>query len=77
MDVQMPEMDGYEATRKIREIEDAAGIHTPIVAMTAHAMKGDKEKSLASGMDAHITKPFKAAELYDLINELTSQNTGK
>lgn len=77
MDVQMPEMDGYEATRKIRDIEDAAGIHTPIVAMTAHAMKGDKEKSLASGMDAHITKPFKAAELYDLIDELTSQNTGK
>lgn len=70
MDVQMPESDGYEATQRIREIEKATGNHIPIIAMTAHAMMGDREKSLNSGMDAHITKPFKMAELYKTIDEL-------
>lgn len=71
MDVQMPELDGYQATRQIRKIEEALGTHIPVVALTAHAMKGDMEKSLEFGMDAHITKPFKMNELYRTIEEVT------
>ncbi len=71
MDVQMPELDGYQATRQIRKIEEALGTHIPVVALTAHAMKGDMEKSLEFGMDAHITKPFKMNELYRTIEEIT------
>jgi PAS domain S-box-containing protein len=67
MDVQMPEMDGFEATAVIRERERSTGSHVPIVAITAHAMKGDRERCLDAGMDAYISKPVRADELFDLI----------
>ncbi len=63
MDCQMPEMDGYEATRAIRTMEEDKGVHVPIVALTAHAMEGDREKSLESGMDDHLSKPFTLEQL--------------
>jgi len=67
MDVQMPEMDGYTSTEKIREYEHINGGHAPIVAMTAFAMVGDKEKCLASGMDSYISKPISPNELYSTV----------
>jgi CheY-like chemotaxis protein len=68
MDVQMPEMDGIEATAAIRRGESDTGVRLPIVAMTAHAMKGDEEQCLSAGMDAYITKPIRAGELYSIID---------
>jgi two-component system, sensor histidine kinase and response regulator len=67
MDVQMPGMDGLEATAAIRQLEQTAGAHVPIVAMTAHAFKGDQERCLAAGMDAYISKPIRQQELYSTI----------
>ena len=72
MDVQMPEMDGFEATRAIREIEARNGHHLPIIALTAHAMKGDEERCLAAGMDGYITKPLHTAELFAVIDRYAS-----
>jgi two-component system, sensor histidine kinase and response regulator len=71
MDVQMPEMDGFEATAAIRERERTTGTHTPIVAMTAHVMKGDREQCLAAGMDGYIPKPVRAQELFEVLSSLT------
>jgi two-component system, sensor histidine kinase and response regulator len=70
MDVQMPEMDGYQATAVIRERESRLGGHLPIVAMTAHAMKGDREECLAAGMDGYVAKPIRRAELQKVIQEI-------
>jgi CheY-like chemotaxis protein len=63
MDVQMPEMDGLTATRQIRQAEEACGLHIPIVAMTARAMAGDRERCLEAGMDDYITKPLNRVSL--------------
>jgi PAS domain S-box-containing protein len=70
MDVQMPEMDGFAATAAIRQREIATGAHIPIVALTAHAMKGDREKCLAAGMDAYLCKPVRAEALLSIIGGL-------
>ncbi|MBI1750756.1 MAG: PAS domain S-box protein [Acidobacteria bacterium] len=67
MDVQMPDMGGIEATAAIREIDKRNGTHIPIVAMTAHALKEDRERCLAAGMDDYISKPIKPDELYRVI----------
>ncbi|MFZ0522195.1 MAG: response regulator [Candidatus Acidiferrales bacterium] len=71
MDVQMPEMDGMEATLRIREKEKLTGGHQPVVALTAHAMKGDQELCLAAGMDGYLTKPIRGQELDDLLEKYT------
>jgi len=72
MDVQMPEMGGFEATRAIRAREKHTGGHLPIVAMTAHAMKGDRERCLEAGMDAYVSKPVEAEELAQVIGKVAT-----
>ena len=76
MDMQMPEMDGYEATAVIREKESVSGCHTPIIAMTANAMKGDREKCLSAGMDGYIAKPFNRTDLFAALDEFVPAESG-
>ena len=73
MDVQMPEMSGFEATVWIRAQEKETGKHLPIIAMTAHALKGDRERCLASGMDGYVSKPILSAELFRVIDETLAE----
>jgi CheY-like chemotaxis protein len=76
MDVQMPRMGGFEATRLIRQRENQSGLHLPIVALTAHAMTGDKERCLEAGMDDYVTKPIRPQELLGKLDALLVQNVG-
>ena len=71
MDVQMPEMDGFEATGIIRAREKSSGTHLPIIAMTAHTMKGDEERCLAAGMDGYVSKPIQVEQLFAAIGGIT------
>jgi two-component system sensor histidine kinase/response regulator len=70
MDVQMPEMDGLTATARIRELEKGTGRHVPIIAMTAHAMRGDRERCIEAGMDEYVSKPISAASLIETIRRV-------
>jgi CheY-like chemotaxis protein len=70
MDVQMPVMGGFETTAAIREMEKGTDKHIPIVALTAHAIKGDRERCLAAGMDGYVRKPIRPEELFEQIEAL-------
>jgi two-component system, sensor histidine kinase and response regulator len=74
MDIQMPEMDGFEATAAIRDKEKHTGQHLPIIAMTANALKGDQERCLEAGMDAYIAKPIRTKELFAAIETILDRN---
>jgi PAS domain S-box-containing protein len=75
MDIQMPVMDGFEATTRIRKMEQETGKHLPIVAITAHALKGDRERCIEAGMDEYVQKPIDAEKLYAVIEKLTRRLT--
>jgi PAS domain S-box-containing protein len=76
MDIQMPEMDGFEATAEIRKREELDGTHMPIIALTANAMKGDRERCLAAGMDGYLSKPIVPHELDDLLETYLKRRLG-
>lgn len=73
MDVQMPEMDGFHATQELRRREQTTGLHIPVVAMTAHTMKGDRENCLAVGMDDYLCKPIRARDLNEMLESLATR----
>jgi CheY-like chemotaxis protein len=81
MDVRMPEVDGYTATSRIRQLEEGKGIQTPIIAMTAHAMKGDRDRCIESGMDGYMTKPIDTAammaEIDRVLGNIASQENSR
>jgi CheY-like chemotaxis protein len=68
-------MDGFEATGIIRAREKSSGSHLPIIAITAHAMKGDQERCLAAGMDGYVSKPFQAEEMFATIDRVLSDDS--
>jgi CheY-like chemotaxis protein len=70
MDVEMPDMDGFQATAIIREKEKISGKHIPIIALTAYAMKGDRERCLTAGMDGYVSKPIRHQDLFEIIQTL-------
>jgi two-component system sensor histidine kinase/response regulator len=72
MDIQMPEMDGLEATAHIRTQERTTGAHIPIIAVTAHTLDNDRERCLAAGMDGYVAKPIQAADLWQVITEVAT-----
>lgn len=72
MDLQMPEMGGIEATQRIRERERETGRHIPIVALTAHAMKEDRDRAIAAGMDEYLSKPIRREQLFEVIERLVT-----
>jgi CheY-like chemotaxis protein len=76
MDVQMPEVGGLEATAAIRAEEFRTGLHVPIIAMTAHAMQGDRERCLAGGMDDYISKPIHPRELRRALGAIATVQGG-
>ena len=76
MDVEMPEMDGLEATTVIRAKETQTGTHVPIIAMTAHAMKGDRDRCLAAGMDDYVSKPICTEQLFDALRSVVANSSG-
>jgi two-component system, sensor histidine kinase and response regulator len=73
MDIQMPGMDGFEATGAIRAKEKLTGEHTPIIAMTAHALRSDQERCISAGMDAYVSKPIRTSELFSTIESLLAK----
>jgi len=76
MDIQLPEMDGFEATQKVRALEKKAERHTPVIAITAHALKGDRERCLAAGMDGYLAKPVRPQDLFHVLEEWTPGEKG-
>ncbi|MFZ3244781.1 MAG: MHYT domain-containing protein [Candidatus Acidiferrales bacterium] len=75
MDIQMPEMDGFQATAAIREKEKSTAGHIPILALTAHALKADEERCIAAGMDAYVSKPIRTSELFATMERLLGKST--